>query len=100
MPNNRPREIADHFKSLGANVSYTVVNDGYDIAEEVGKLVAADFVFYQSPVYWFSVPAAAKKWMDDVFTSGPGILKSDGRTAANPQDNYGTGGLLNGHYMM
>lgn len=41
-----------------------------DIAAEVEKLVAADLVIFSFPLYWFSVPAILKGWIDRVFLSG------------------------------
>ena len=41
-----------------------------EVAEEVAKLVAADFLLLRFPVYWFSVPAVLKGWIDRTFLSG------------------------------
>lgn len=55
-----------------------------DIAEEQEKLVWADFVIFQFPLWWYSVPAILKGWFDRVFASGF-IYSRDMR--------YDTGGL-------
>jgi len=34
------------------------------------KLVWADFVIFQFPLWWFSVPAILKGWVDRVFAMG------------------------------
>ncbi|MEU6487431.1 NAD(P)H-dependent oxidoreductase [Streptomyces sp. NPDC046887] len=41
-----------------------------DVAAEQEKLVWADAVVLQFPLWWFSVPAILKGWMDRVFTFG------------------------------
>ncbi|XP_016093257.1 ribosyldihydronicotinamide dehydrogenase [quinone]-like [Sinocyclocheilus grahami] len=41
-----------------------------DIVDEHKKLKEADLVIFQFPMYWFSVPAIMKGWMDRVLTLG------------------------------
>lgn len=41
-----------------------------DIAAEQDKLTRADFVIFQFPVWWFSMPAILKGWADRVFARG------------------------------
>ncbi|KAF7703336.1 NAD(P)H dehydrogenase [quinone] 1 isoform X2 [Silurus meridionalis] len=41
-----------------------------DIKEEHRKLEQADLVIFQFPLYWFSVPAIMKGWIDRVLTQG------------------------------
>jgi NAD(P)H dehydrogenase (quinone) len=41
-----------------------------DIAAEVEKLKAADLVILSFPLFWFSVPAILKGWIDRVLVSG------------------------------
>jgi len=41
-----------------------------DIAAEQDKLIRADFVIFQFPVWWFSMPAILKGWADRVFARG------------------------------
>lgn len=41
-----------------------------DIQAELDKLMAADLVLLSFPLYWFSVPAIMKGWIDRVFVSG------------------------------
>lgn len=66
----------------------TTVADGYDVADEIAKYKAADVVMYQYPIFWFMVPAALKKYMDDVFTYGEFFTYTD--------SPYGTGGMMQG----
>ena len=41
-----------------------------DIAAELVKMKTADLVLLSFPLYWFSVPAILKGWIDRVFVSG------------------------------
>ncbi|MGG3124099.1 NAD(P)H-dependent oxidoreductase [Priestia megaterium] len=56
-----------------------------DIQEEQEKLRWADFVIFQFPLWWYSVPAILKGWFDRVFASGFVYGKDIGR--------YDKGGL-------
>ena len=42
-----------------------------DIAAEVAKVLASDLIIFNFPIFWFSVPAILKGWIDRVFLSGP-----------------------------
>lgn len=67
-----------------ANASKT---EGFslDILEQQEKLLWADFVIFQFPLWWYSVPAILKGWFDRVFASGFVYGKEIGR--------YDSGGL-------
>jgi NAD(P)H dehydrogenase (quinone) len=41
-----------------------------DIQAELDKLLRADLVIFNFPIYWFSMPAIMKGWMDRVLISG------------------------------
>lgn len=41
-----------------------------DIHEELDKLLKADLVIFNFPIYWFSMPAIMKGWIDRVLISG------------------------------
>jgi NAD(P)H dehydrogenase (quinone) len=41
-----------------------------DVAAEQAKVAAADFVLFQFPVWWFSMPGVLKGWIDRVFSRG------------------------------
>ena len=56
-----------------------------DILAEIDKVMAADLLVFTFPVFWFSVPAILKGWIDRVFISGPFY---GGRRI------YGAGGLV------
>ena len=82
----------------GFEVRSTDINNLYDTKQEVDNYVWADVIIYHTPIWWFQLPHGMKKYIDEVFTEGHqnGIYKSDGRSSANPEINYGTGGMLQG----
>ena len=41
-----------------------------DIAAEIEKIKKADLIIFNFPLYWFSVPAILKGWIDRVLVSG------------------------------
>ena len=41
-----------------------------DVEAEQKKLVAADIIVLQFPIFWYSMPALLAKWMEDVFVHG------------------------------
>ena len=41
-----------------------------ELRAEMSKLVWADFVIFQFPLWWFSLPAILKGWVDRVFAMG------------------------------
>lgn len=41
-----------------------------DVEAEQAKLVAADVIVLQYPVFWYAMPALMQKWMEDVFLHG------------------------------
>jgi len=94
---------AETLEGMGCETMTTVVEDGYDVAEELRRFVWADAVFIQVPVYWMSVPYITKKYIDEVFSAGlmQGVLvKDDGRTRKDPSKKYGSGGLMQGRRYM
>jgi NAD(P)H dehydrogenase (quinone) len=55
-----------------------------DIQAEIDKLLWCDFLILQFPLWWFSVPAILKGWIDRVFVNG--VVYGSGR-------RFDTGGL-------
>jgi NAD(P)H dehydrogenase (quinone) len=55
-----------------------------DIQAEIDKLLACDLLILQFPLWWFSVPAILKGWIDRVFVNG--VVYGKGR-------RFDTGGL-------
>ena len=83
------------FKKNDFNIKETIIEDGYDIKEEIEKLLWANSILFQYPVYWMSVPWLTKKYFDDIFTSSKGQLyKGDGRSKKDLSKTYGSGGLM------
>ena len=64
-------------EELGKLEGYTVdrldalyPNYEFDVEAEQAKLVAADVIVLQYPVFWYGMPALMQKWMEDVFAHG------------------------------
>lgn len=83
----------------GFEVRHTHIEKGYDVEEESEKLVWADYVIFQYPVYWMGTPWITKKYFDEVLTQGKHYT-SDGRSREDASKTYGSGGLLKGKYML
>lgn len=93
----------DFFKSKSYEVLETIVEDGYQAAEEEKKHLEADIVILQMPVNWFGAPWIYKKYVDEVFNYAlytKSFLLGDGRTPEKPTAQYGTGGLMQGKKFM
>lgn len=86
-----------------------------DIVEEQKKVQDADLVIFQFPLFWFSVPAILKGWMDRVLCKGfafdrqglrdSGFLKGKRAllsiTTGGPAQNYtATGSRGNFRYLL
>ena len=86
----------------GFDIKTTFIDGGYDIDEEVQKILWADVVIYQMPGWWMGAPWTVKKYLDEVFTAGHGSLyANDGRTRSDASQKYGSGGLIQGkRYML
>ncbi|MBS0877849.1 MULTISPECIES: NAD(P)H-dependent oxidoreductase [unclassified Tatumella] len=92
---------AAELRRLGHEVSVTRVDQPYDIEAEIEKFVRNDVVILQMPGWWMGEPWTVKKYIDEVFTYGHGRLyASDGRTRADSEKKYGSGGLLQGKKYM
>ncbi|MPW44168.1 NAD(P)H-dependent oxidoreductase [Acinetobacter guerrae] len=90
-----------HLIQLGHDVKVTRTDSDYDIQAEIDKYVWADVVIYQMPAWWMGAPWTMKKYIDDVFTIGHGVLyASDGRSRSDATKKYGSGGLIQGKKYM
>lgn len=58
--------------------AYETGNQLSDVAVEQQKLLAADAVILQFPMWWYSVPAIMKSWIERVFVWGFGFGYKDG----------------------
>lgn len=65
------RQDMNYF-SLGAEQYHAAANGLFapDIATELERLMQADFLLLQFPLWWFSMPAMLKGWIDRVFALG------------------------------
>lgn len=83
------------FNANGFEVKHTNIEAGYDSDEEIEKLLWADYILLQYPVYWMTLPWIAKKYIDEVFTPSQGQLYvNDGRSRDDDSKRYGSGGLM------
>ncbi|PWC20226.1 NADPH quinone reductase MdaB [Brenneria roseae subsp. roseae] len=100
--NNTLTKIAtDFLREKGHDVRVTTVDNGYDIKQEIQNYLWADTIIYQMPGWWMDTPWILKKYIDEVFTAGHGLLyASDGRSRADSSKKYGSGGLLQGRKYM
>ena len=65
------RSAADHLTyALEQRHGYQTRSLAPDILSEIDKIQAADLVVFTFPLFWFSVPALLKGWIDRVFLSG------------------------------
>ena len=69
--------------------SYSTWTQPEDIASEQQKLLAADAVIFQFPLWWFGMPAILKGWVDRVFAYGLAYGFKD----AGNRYRYGDGGF-------
>ena len=69
--------------------SYSSGRQATDIASEQRKLLAADAVIFQFPLWWFGMPAILKGWFDRSFAYGLAY----GYEGAGNKYRYGDGGL-------
>ncbi|WP_017347523.1 NAD(P)H-dependent oxidoreductase [Pantoea sp. A4] len=92
---------AAQLRDLGHQVSVTIADDDYVIADEVQKFLNSDVIIWQMPGWWMGEPWTVKKYIDDIFTAGHGALyASDGRSRSDASKKYGSGGLLQGKKYM
>lgn len=100
--NNLLSEIAKtELESLGFNIKITRTDEDYNPQEEVQKYLWADLIIYQMPGWWMGEPWTMKKYIDDVFTEGHGLLyENDGRSRFDDSKKYGSGGLIQGKKYM
>ncbi|WP_028610834.1 NAD(P)H-dependent oxidoreductase [Paenibacillus harenae] len=69
--------------------AYSTDQQTADVTSEQQKLVAADAVIFHFPLWWFSMPAILKGWVDRVFAYGLAYgYKGEGN-----RYRYGNGGL-------
>lgn len=93
---------AGNDRSLNISIRYLdkLYPNSYDvdIESEQAEMLKADIIVLQFPLYWYSVPAILKNWLDKVFTFGfafgPEGSKLEGKkllistTIGSSEDNY------------
>jgi NAD(P)H dehydrogenase (quinone) len=95
------------FRAVGDASDYAHPgNYAPDVLAEMKKFEAADLVIFNFPLWWYSVPAILKGWVDRVFASGfaygggKGVFENGafkGKkamltfTTGSPKDAYGEG---------
>lgn len=90
----------DFLVAKGYNVQITKMADEFDPATEVEKLAKADYIIFQTPGYWMSIPWQLKRYIDTCFGS-PTLCGGDGRSREDSSKRYGSGGFLKDkHYMI
>lgn len=77
----------------------------FDIAREQDLLRKHDRIVFLFPLYWYSVPALMKKWLDDVFLPGFAYARGGDKLADKeflvvtavgaPAEGYRAGGFNN-----
>lgn len=88
-------------ESMGFSVIETIIDKGYDVQEEVQKIAKSDVLIYQLPAWWMGEPWIVKKYIDEVYIAGAGVLfKNDGRSRKDDSLKYGSGGLSQGKKAM
>lgn len=78
--NDFGHELVGHFKPQVEQVK--AVNQGTfapDVAAEIEKVRRADLLVFSFPMWWFSLPALLKGWVDRVFAMGVAYGGSVGR---------------------
>lgn len=73
------------------NVQLSILQNGWNVQEEQKKILWADFIIFQLPIYWFEAPALLKKYLEEVYEYGLFYKGSQ---------EYGAGGLLKGKKYM
>ena len=67
--------IMEDLEKLLPEATFDCLSDLYpdyriDVEAEQKKLVAADIIVLQFPIFWYSMPSLLAKWMEDVFVRG------------------------------
>ena len=68
--------------------SYLGGEQAVDIATEQQKVLAADAVLFQFPLWWFGMPAIMKGWVDRVWAYGLAYGYKDGKKTSSDQVEF------------
>ncbi|EJF7502295.1 NAD(P)H-dependent oxidoreductase [Campylobacter upsaliensis] len=84
----------EELESKGYKVLETIIDKGYKVEEELKKIKDSHLIIYQMPAWWMGEPWIVKKYIDEVYLAGVGVLfANDGRSRADESLKYGSGGL-------
>ena len=69
------KTIINELKRLLPEAEYDILSDLYpdyrfDVKAEQNKLIKADIIVWQFPVFWYSMPSLLRKWIEDVIVHG------------------------------
>lgn len=65
------KELSDKFENLEITKLDLLYPDyKIDVKAEQDKLVKADVILLQYPVFWYGMPSIMQKWIEDVFVYG------------------------------
>jgi len=92
LNNTLVSEAQEWFARGNHDIKLTIVDQDYDLEEEVQKILWADVILYFSPVYWMSITSKLKYYFDHVYSQNKGRLYKDDGCESGGQ--YGSGGLL------
>lgn len=102
------KAILEELQKILPGAEYDFLDELYpdykiDIKKEQEKLVKADIIVLQFPVFWYQCPSLMRKWFEDVweyeFSYGPTGNALAGKkllcslTTGSPADAYQAGGL-------
>ena len=94
------RLAREAFEAAGVKTLLTDLNNEWTLEEENEKILAADLILVQTPIWAMSTPRHYTRWQDEVLTH-PKICGTDGRTRTDPDKKYGSGGFLTSkHYWL
>ncbi|NQY94728.1 MAG: NAD(P)H-dependent oxidoreductase, partial [Campylobacteraceae bacterium] len=82
------------FKENDFKVKHSTIESDYNINDELEKFKWADYILFQYPIYWMSLPWLTKKYIDEIFNAGYQKVthQSDGRSRSDISKKYGSGG--------
>ncbi len=89
----------EFLKSNNFEVKHTHIEESYKIIKECDKFDWADYIIFQSPVYWMGLPWITKKYFDQILVQGR-QYKNDGTSRTDSSKKYGSAGLLKGKKYM
>ena len=69
------KNILEELKKLLPNAEFDLLSELYpnykiDVKKEQEKLIKADIIVLQYPLFWYSMPSLLEKWMEDTFVFG------------------------------